>query len=91
MSRGSDGNASREPPALQPDRSTLQWLLYCGGVCLELLGIAFTGAVVVAFLGRVETRVLLGLTVLGMTLFYSGWWCVRHASQRPSMPQRERR
>jgi len=75
----------------EPGRSTWRWVLYCWGVCLELLGIAFTGAVVVAFLGRVETRVLLMLTVLGMILFYSGWWCVRQASQRPSMPQRERR
>lgn len=82
MSRVSDGNAGREPPAIQPDRSTLPWLLYCGGVCLELLGVAFTGTVVVMFFGIADTRLLLSLTVVGMILFYSGWFFVRHASGR---------
>ena len=82
MSSVSDGDASREPPATQPDRSTLQWFLYCGGVCLELLGVAFTGTIVVMFFSIADTRLLLSLTVVGMSFFYSGWFFVRHASRR---------
>lgn len=77
--------------AAQPDRSAWQWLLYCGGVCLELLGLAFTGTVVVVFFGHVDTRLLLSLTVVGMILFYSGWFFVRHASRRGAMGPYQRR
>lgn len=84
-------NSIREPPAEQSERSTWQWLLYCGGLCLELLGVAFTGAVIVVFFGNVDTRLLLSFTVVGMILFYSGWLLVRYTSQRRSMARRERR
>jgi hypothetical protein len=58
-----------------------RWLLYCWGLCLELLGMAFMGAVVVVFFGQVDARLLLSLTAMGMVLFYGGWFCVRHASR----------
>ena len=70
--------------ATRPKASIFRWLLYCTGVCLELLGMAFMGAVVVVFFGQVDARVLLSLTAVGMILFYSGWFCVRQASQRGS-------
>jgi hypothetical protein len=41
---------------------------------------AFMGAVVAVFFGQVDARLLLSLTAIGMILFYSGWFCVRHAS-----------
>jgi hypothetical protein len=77
-------------PVESPGRTIWQWLLYCGGVCLELLGIAFTGAVVAVFFGNVDTRVLLSLTAVGMILFYSGWWFVRYASRAGPPARRER-
>ena len=58
-----------------------RWLLYCWGICLELLGMAFMGAVVAVFFGQVDARLLLSLTAIGMVLFYSGWFCVRQASR----------
>jgi L-asparagine transporter-like permease len=61
--------------------SIFRWLLYCGGICFELLGMAFMGAVVVVFFGQVDTRLLLSLTAIGMVLFYSGWFCVRQSSR----------
>jgi hypothetical protein len=70
--------------AVQPRRTALRWLLYCLGICLELLGMAFMAAVIVVFFGHVDSRVLLALTAIGMTLFYSGWFCVRQGSRRPS-------
>ncbi|HSF32392.1 MAG TPA: hypothetical protein VLK82_18215 [Candidatus Tectomicrobia bacterium] len=63
-------------------RSFWRWLLYCAGLCLELLGMAFMGAVVVVFFGQVDTRLLLSLTAVGMVLFYGGWFCIRQASRR---------
>jgi L-asparagine transporter-like permease len=75
-----DGVLKSEATGSKP--SLLRWLLYCGGVCLELLGMAFMGAVVVVFFGQVDARVLLSLTAAGMMLFYSGWFCVRQASRR---------
>jgi L-asparagine transporter-like permease len=71
-----------KPQATGAKPSIWRWLLYCGGVCLELLGMAFMGAVVVVFFGQVDARVLLSLTAAGMMLFYSGWFFVRQASQR---------
>jgi hypothetical protein len=62
-------------------RSTFRWLLYCFGVCLELLGIAFMGAVIVMFFGQVEAGVLLSMSARGMVLFYGGWFCVRQGSR----------
>lgn len=82
MSAIPNDNSARKSPAAQPHRSTWQWLLYCGGICLELLGMAFTGAVIVVFFGNADTRLLLSLTAVGMLLFYSGWLCMRHASRR---------
>jgi hypothetical protein len=73
------------PPKARPSdtaRSVWSWLFYCIGVCLELLGMAFMGAVVVVFFGQVDTRILLSLTAVGMVLFYSGWLCVRQGSRR---------
>jgi L-asparagine transporter-like permease len=67
--------------ATETRASILRWLLYCGGVCFELLGMAFMGAVVVVFFGQVDARLLLSLTAVGMALFYSGWFCVRQSSR----------
>lgn len=77
-------------PVEPSGRAMWQWLLYCGGVCLELLGIAFTGAVVVVFFGNVDTRLLLSLTAVGMLLFYGGWLFVRYASRGNHSAPRER-
>ncbi len=88
------GNVQHTPDktsGVQLERSTLQWLLYCGGLCLELLGIAFTGAVVVVFFGNVDTRLLLSLTAVGMVLFYGGWFLVRHTTRGGSTTSGERR
>jgi hypothetical protein len=52
---------------------------------------AFMGAVVVVFFGQVDARLLLSLTAVGMVLFYGGWFCVRHASQRPGQASPEGR
>jgi L-asparagine transporter-like permease len=68
----------------------VRWLLYCWGMCLELLGMAFMGAVVVVFFGQVDTRLLLALTIVGMALFYGGWFCVRQASQGSTRASQER-
>jgi L-asparagine transporter-like permease len=68
----------------------LRWLLYCWGVCLELLGIAFMGAVVMVFFGTVETRMLLSLAAVAMILFYGGWFCVRQASRGSLTDAQER-
>jgi L-asparagine transporter-like permease len=70
-------------------QSMLHWLLYCVGVCLELLGIAFMGAVVAVFFGQVDARMLLALTAVGMVLFYSGWFCVRQGSRRSPTIERQ--
>ena len=79
------------PQATPPQRSVLRWLAYCWGVCLELLGMAFMGAVVMVFFGQVDAGLLLRLTLVGMVLFYSGWFCVRQASRRPAEVSQERR
>jgi L-asparagine transporter-like permease len=71
-------------------RSILRWLLYCWGICLELLGMAFMGAVVVVFFGQVDTRLLLSMTAVGMVLFYGGWFCVRQASRGTAKAAPER-
>lgn len=78
------GDETLKSQVVEPRSSILRWLLYCAGLCLELLGMAFMGAVVVVFFGQIDTRVLLSLTAGGMILFYSGWFCVRQASQRDS-------
>lgn len=83
-------NDARTPSAEPRHRTIVQWLLYCCGVCLELLGIAFTGAVVVVFFGQADTRLLLSLTAVGMVLFYSGWLLVRQASRGHATAPRER-
>jgi len=70
--------------------SIFRWLLYCCGICLELLGMAFMGAVVVVFFGQVDARVLLSLTAIGMVLFYGGWFCVRQGSRGPGQIPSER-
>ena len=85
MSSALKDDGALEPQATGSKPSVFRWLLYCGGVCLELLGMAFMGAVVVVFFGQVDARVLLSLTAAGMMLFYSGWFCVRQASQRGSI------
>lgn len=72
-------------------RSMWRWLVYCWGICLELLGMAFMGAVVVVFFGQVDAGLLLRLTVVGMVLFYGGWFCVRQASRKPAEASPERR
>ena len=90
MNRNGQRTRDRSPLG-QPERSTWQWLLYCGGVCLELLGIAFTGAVVVVFFGNVDTRLLLSLTAGGMLLFYGGWFLVRQTTRRGPTAARKRR
>jgi hypothetical protein len=66
-------------------------VVYCWGVCLEILGMAFMGAVVAVFFGQVDAGLLLRLTMVGMVLFYSGWFCVRQASRRPVEVSPERR
>jgi uncharacterized membrane protein len=77
-------NADQTPKARSRggEGAILRWLAYCVGVCLELLGMAFTGAVVVVFFGQVDSRILLSLTAVGVILFYSGWLCVRQGSRR---------
>jgi uncharacterized protein (DUF2062 family) len=52
---------------------------------------AFMGAVVVVFFGQVDTRLLLSLTVVGMVLFYGGWFCVRQASRRRKRHEKARK
>jgi hypothetical protein len=52
---------------------------------------AFMGAVVMVFFGQVDAGLLLRLTLVGMVLFYSGWFCVRQASRRPAEVSQERR
>ena len=84
MSAALKDDGALKPQATGPKPSNFRWLLYCGGICLELLGMAFMGAVVVVFFGQVDARVLLSLTAWGMILFYSGWFCVRQGSQRGS-------
>src|SRR6266516_2794983 len=88
--RQEDDGISR-PQNADPRPSLLRWLLYCWGICLELLGMAFMGAVVVVFFGNVDTRLLLSLTIIAMILFYGGWFCVRQASQGNSPEVQERR
>lgn len=63
-------------------RSLSRWLLYCFGICLELLGMAFMGAVIVMFFGQVDAGTLLSMSARGMVLFYGGWFCVRQGSIR---------
>jgi L-asparagine transporter-like permease len=84
MSTALRDNGTLKPQATGPQPSIFRWLLYCGGVCLELLGMAFMGAVIAVFFGQVDSRVLLSLTAGGMILFYSGWFCVRQASLKRS-------
>jgi hypothetical protein len=84
MSTVSTDHSPSKPQFAETQRSILRWLFYCWGVCLELLGIAFMGAVVVVFFGQVDTRLLLALTAAGMVLFYGGWFCVRQASCGPA-------
>jgi hypothetical protein len=87
-------SGDESPTAVQgpsPERSLGRWLLYCGGVCLELLGIAFMGAVIVMFFGQVEAGTLLAMTARGMVLFYAGWFCVRQASRGAARASQERR
>jgi L-asparagine transporter-like permease len=67
----------------------LRWLLYCWGICLELMGMAFMGAVVVVFFGQVDARLLLSLTAVGMVLFYGGWFCVRQGSRGAARASQE--
>ena len=81
MSTMLNDNSPVAPHMPQPRRSTWRWLLYCWGICLELLGLAFMGAVVMVFFGQVDTRLLLSLTAMGMVLFYGGWFCVRQGSR----------
>jgi hypothetical protein len=73
------GDQSKSHPEARA--SIFRWLLYCSGICFELLGMAFMGAVVVVFFGQVDARLLLSLTAVGMILFYGGWFCVRQASR----------
>jgi hypothetical protein len=86
-----DDSTSKPPTAAEPRPSILRWLLYCWGVCLELLGMAFMGAVVVVLFGDVDTRILLSLTVVAMIMFYGGWFCVRQASRGSSIEAHGRR
>ncbi len=86
-----DDGTSKTQTTADPRAPILRWLLYCWGVCLELLGMAFMGAVVVVFFGNVATRLLLSLTVVAMILFYSGWFCVRQASRGNSTEAHGRR
>jgi L-asparagine transporter-like permease len=91
MSAGHEDDGISRPQNADPRPSLLRWLLYCWGICLELLGMAFMGAVVVVFFGNVDTRLLLSLTIIAMILFYGGWFCVRQASQGNSPEVQERR
>jgi len=91
MSAVQEDDGTSKPQNANPRPSLLRWLLYCWGVCLELLGMAFMGAVVVVFFGNVDTRLLLSLTVIAMLLFYGGWFCVRQASRGNSPEVQERR
>jgi hypothetical protein len=86
----SNDNASSQPGLVESWRPTVRWLLYCWGICLELLGMAFMGAVIVVFFGQVDARLLLSLTAAGMVLFYGGWFCVRQASRGPARAPQER-
>jgi L-asparagine transporter-like permease len=86
-----DDGAPKSQATAEPRPSILRWLCYCWGVCLELLGMAFMGAVVVVFFGHVDTRMLLALTAVAMLLFYGGWFCVRQASQGRSTEAHGRR
>lgn len=88
MSAASNVDSPQQISPTRTERSLLRWLFYCLGICLELLGMAFMGAVVVVFFGQVDTRILLSLTAMGMILFYSGWFCVRQGSrQSPIMKE----
>jgi len=91
VSTRSNSHRPLTPQVAPPQRSMLRWLVYCWGICLELLGMAFMGAVVVVFFGQVDTRLLLSLTAVGMVLFYGGWFCVRQASRRAARTLPERR
>jgi hypothetical protein len=91
MSTISSDNGLLTPQIASSRRSILRWLLYCWGICLELLGMAFMGAVVVVFFGQVDARLLLSLTAVGMVLFYGGWFCVRQASRGAARAMPERR
>jgi hypothetical protein len=51
---------------------------------------AFMAAVVAVFFGQVDARLLLSMTAIGMILFYSGWFCVRHASRGATKTLQER-
>jgi hypothetical protein len=90
MSTIANGNIPVAPDVPPPRRSIWRWLLYCWGICLELLGMAFMGAVVVVFFGQVDTRLLLSLTAMAMVLFYGGWFCVRQASRGAAKASQER-
>jgi hypothetical protein len=81
MSTVQEDDGISKPQNADPRPSLLRWLLYCWGICLELLGMAFMGAVVVVFFGNVDTRLLLSLTAVAMILFYGGWFCARQASR----------
>jgi hypothetical protein len=82
MSTVSNHNGATTSQVVPSRFSLLRWVLYCLGICLELLGMAFMAAVVVVFFGQVDARLLLSLTAVGMLLFYGGWFCVRYASHR---------
>jgi hypothetical protein len=90
MSTVSNDNRPLTPQVAPPRRSIVRWLVYCWGLCLELLGMAFMGAVVVVFFGQVDAGLLLRLTVVGMVLFYAGWFCVRQASRGAAKGSQER-
>jgi L-asparagine transporter-like permease len=92
MSAGQkDDGTSKSQTTAEPRPSMLRWFFYCWGLCLELLGMAFMGAVVVVFFGNVDTRMLLSLTAVAMILFYGGWFCVRQASRGSSTEAHGRR
>jgi L-asparagine transporter-like permease len=82
MSENSKVDSAPQAHPARTEQSILHWVCYCVGVCLELLGMAFMGAVVVVFFGQVDARILLSLTAVGMLLFYGGWFCVRQGSRR---------
>ena len=90
MSTRLNDNRHLTPHVPAPKRSMWRWLLYYGGLCLELLGMAYMGAVIVMFFGQVEARELLSLTARGMVLFYGGWFCVRQASRGAAKASQER-
>ena len=87
MSENSQADSTPQAQQASREQSIFRWLCYCVGLCLELLGMAFMGAVVVVFFGQVDTRILLSLTAIGMLLFYGGWFCVRQGSRRSPTAQ----